>query len=364
MTSASCATADTASASRISPRQKVSREPLSSVCSHCRLTSTPCRLRLSNTVTRSPRDNRRATRFEPMNPDPPITRCFAKTSIPNTQNCRRKSGGFYIGDGFMTTEIGRSSRNSSTLRSGRPPPFRMCGSGDSDHQAYPRAGAGLDSQAAVKEAHSLTDDYWFPTVFADRLFGVRICESGTSSVILDRQNEPLFVTAQRHFHTRGEAMFSNVYQCLLNDARHFVAGFDRQVRSFGPGNKPSFDSCFVAELRDKGGQENEKLVRRQGRRLHSMHQVTEFLALLPEYALNSLQLAAACRILLVLDKQSLDFELQADQGLDDTVVHLAGSAGLLDHSDSGAQPPPKIEIENNRTDLIRESHQIEHFPGR
>src|SRR5437870_13140553 len=92
MTSASCATADTASASRISPRQKVSCEPLSSVCSHCRLTSTPYRLRLSNTVTRSPRDNRRATRFEPMNPDPPITRCFAKTSIPNTQKLQTKIG--------------------------------------------------------------------------------------------------------------------------------------------------------------------------------------------------------------------------------------------------------------------------------
>src|SRR5438132_11398362 len=77
MTSASRAADHTASASRTSPLIKVNHEPQSSVFSHWRFASTPNRLRLSKTVTVSQRDNSRATRLDPMNPAPPVTKCFA-----------------------------------------------------------------------------------------------------------------------------------------------------------------------------------------------------------------------------------------------------------------------------------------------
>src|SRR5437667_9619292 len=77
MTSASRAADHTASALRTSPLIKVNHDPQSSVFSHWRFASTPNRLRLSKTVTVSQRDNNRATRLDPMNPAPPVTKCFA-----------------------------------------------------------------------------------------------------------------------------------------------------------------------------------------------------------------------------------------------------------------------------------------------
>jgi hypothetical protein len=96
MTSASRDTDHTASASRTSPLQKVNRELRSSVRNHCRFVSTPDRLRLSKIVTGSSRDNSRATRFDPMNPAPPVTKCFA-TTAPFQQFILNLDARFYNG---------------------------------------------------------------------------------------------------------------------------------------------------------------------------------------------------------------------------------------------------------------------------